>query len=135
MLREASVDLLELVAREEVGTVWGNGTAQRQSRLGSSERILLAGAGRPVVEEVTGVEARIGHVAVDLAGKLVGAGLRDGVHGRAETSAQIGFPDERRHLEFLNRLDRLWKQREEALAPHADVLVVVVGPVDGEVVR
>src|ERR1043166_3973446 len=62
------------------------------------------------------------------------AGAGDGVDLRADVATVLRGREQGDDLIFLDRLDGLRDEREEALAADADVLVVVVRAVHGEVV-
>src|ERR1043165_99655 len=62
------------------------------------------------------------------------ARFRHRIHLCADVSPKLCRREQRRHVIFLNRIDWLWNQRNEALAAHANVFIVVVRSVDREIV-
>src|ERR1051325_2732067 len=60
--------------------------------------------------------------------------FRHRIHLCADVSPKLCRREQRRHVIFLNRIDWLWNQRNEALAAHANVFIVVVRSVDREIV-
>ena len=65
---------------------------------------------------------------------FISTGLGNGIHLSSDVAAKLGRRKQCDYLIFLHGLDRLWHQRNETLAAHAYVFIVIVRTIHREIV-
>src|SRR5262249_26548171 len=91
-------------------------------------------AGRRIVEEIARIERVVVEKSVHRTVQSVRARLRNRIDLRTGVAPAGRVPQAREHLKLLHTLYALRDQRNETLPPHADVFIIIVGAVYGEIV-
>src|SRR5436190_12629753 len=144
MMQRRSIAALPL-SGHEIEKAIGDGRAADHATVLAVDRVFarvaatiqtacISGIRKRGVERVSRVQCVVVEEAVDRAMYIVLSRTGNGIDHGAGVPPELGRKSCSHDLKFFNALGTLWRKCHETLTADADVLIIVIGAVNGEVV-